>query len=191
MIASLPSIALEEDRMSRAVVAVCAFSMAYLAGPAMAFDDTPAPNLNLSCARFKEFSRGGDASLMQQLSGVWQAEFAVPPVQGVFEATTQQVQTTRYAQGSLLYEEYQCFKPVGVAGLPPLAGSCATAVGHGYWYARPDNDGWFAVGVWQEGSDFAGYRVGPNCGLTHARFLDESTVQNEYGQVGRRVGAAQ
>lgn len=176
-----------------------AFLMAVLAAlsiaPAFAqsgtYFETPAGNPNASCGGFQASMASGDGEIMRQLSGVWMAETPIPAQPGFF-ATTQQTRTTRYPNGALLYDEYRCFRPRSAAGAPPLPTSCATATGHGYWFARrPAADGWIGVGVLQEGSGFGGNHVGPNCTFIRARFLDANTIRNEFGVVGRRVGAVQ
>jgi len=146
-----------------------------------------APN---SCQTFESATRNADRGLMEQLSGVWASEVAVPAVPGVFLPTTMQMKMTRYPQGTLLYEEYQCFRPIAAAGYAAQPQRCATASGRGAWFARPIGSGQFVVGVLQEGSGFGGNHVGPNCTMMRARFLDQDTIQNEFGGVGHRVAAA-
>jgi hypothetical protein len=144
-----------------------------------------------SCQTFAAATRNADRGLMEQLSGVWQSEVPVPAVPSVFLPTTNQIKMTRYPQGTLLYEEYQCFRPISAPGYPAQPQRCATASGRGAWFARPTGPGQFLVGVLQEGSGFGGNHVGPNCTMMRGRFLDQNTIQNEFGGVGRRVGAAQ
>lgn len=155
-------------------------------------DDRPTRQPNMSCQNWNAQIRGGVPQVMRQLVGVWRSETVIPAVPGLMDATPEQMTTTLYSAGTLLYEKSACFNPPPPPpGLPPLQRQCAKAIGQGGWFARPAERGWIFVGVLMQGSSYTGEITPPNCAGVQVRFTGPNSIVNEYGTPEERIGQAQ
>jgi hypothetical protein len=147
-------------------------------------DDTPKPNVNLSCQNWNAMIRSGDPQTMSQLAGVWEAQDTIPETPGVTPATPESIRMTRFPDGTLTYEKSACFRPYG------LPEACAQSIGHGAWFARPAENGWISLALLLEGNGYTGGYLGVNCSIFLVRLTGENTLVNQFGGEGTRVGAA-
>jgi hypothetical protein len=154
-------------------------------------DDRPNRQPNMSCQNWNAQVRSGVPQVMQQLAGVWRSTHMLPAVPGVMDATPETVTTTLHGTGQLLYQKDACLQPLPVAGMPPLPRKCASAIGHGGWFAKPADGGWIFVGVWMQGSAYTGEALPPNCAGVNIRFTGPNATVNQYGVTEQRIGRAQ
>ena len=139
---------------------------------------------DLSCQNWNAQRRGGDAALMQQLAGVWEADTMIPGVAGLYDATPEHVVVTQWASGQMTYEKSACFAPYG------MQPTCAKSIGHGEWFAYRAQNGWIFTATAVTGSGYHGDMLAPNCGGGFARLIGPDTSESQRGGTATRTGPA-
>ena len=173
--------------MQGGAIVAAAMLMASVFTPAQA-EDPNEPLYNrlpdLSCQNWNVQRRGGNAELMQQLAGVWEADSTIPGVPGLYDATPEHIVVTQWASGQITYEKSACLAPYGQQP------ACAKSIGHGEWFAYPTSGSWFFYATALAGSGYTGNMIAPNCGGGFSRFTGPDATQSQGGGTATRTGRA-